>query len=103
MEVQMRQFEQLQQILGTSDVPVKLLDLVGKGNKFRKPIFGGGYMNGADLLSLCLIWVAMEKDSATVNTLMEYKNYSPPKMEKPAMDKPKMERVVRKKKVAING
>ena len=100
MEVQMRQFEQLQQILGTSDVPVKLLDLVGKGNKFRKPIFGGGYMNGADLLSLCLTWVAMEKESDTVSSFMDYKNYSPTVKMEPVMTPKK---AVRKKKVAING
>ena len=100
MEVQMRQFEQIQQILGTNDVPVKLLELVGKGNKFRKPIFGGGYMNGADLLHLCLTWIAMEKESDTVSSFMDYKNYSPVVNMEPAMVSKK---AIRKKKVAING
>tara|TARA_Y100001963_G_scaffold112293_1_gene155405 strand:+ start:700 stop:1002 length:303 start_codon:yes stop_codon:yes gene_type:complete len=100
MEVQMRQFEQIQQVLGTEDVPVKLLELVAKGNKFRKPIFGGGYMNGADLLSLCLTWVAMEKESDTVSSFMDYKNYSPTVKMEPVMTPKK---AVRKKKVAING
>ena len=100
MEVQMRQFEQIQQILGTNDVPVKLLELVGKGNKFRKPIFGGGYMNGADLLHLCLTWIALEKESDTVPSFMEYKSYSPVVNMEPAMVSKK---AIRKKKVAING
>ena len=100
MEVQMRQFEQIQQILGTNDVPVKLLELVAKGNKFRKPIFGGGYMNGADLLNLCLIWVAMDKDSDTVSSFMDYKSYSPTVKMEPVMTPKK---TVRKKKVALNG
>ena len=100
MEVQMRQFEQIQQILGTNDVPVKLLELVGKGNKFRKPIFGGGYMNGADLLHLCLTWIALDKESATVPSFMDYKSYSPVVNMEPAMVSKK---AIRKKKVAING
>ena len=100
MEVQMRQYQQIQQILGTNDVPVKLLELVGKGNKFRKPIFGGGYMNGADLLHLCLTWIAMEKESDTVSSFMDYKNYSPVVKMEPAMVPKK---AIRKKKVAING
>lgn len=100
MEVQMRQFEQIQQILGTNDVPVKLLELVARGNKFRKPVFGGGYMNGADLLSLCLTWVAIEKESDTVSSFMDYKNYSPTVKMEPAMPPKK---AIRKKKVAING
>ena len=100
MEVQMRQFEQIQQILGTNDVPVKLLELVAKGNKFRKPIFGGGYMNGADLLNLCLIWVAMDKESDTVSSFMDYKSYSPTVKMEPVMTPKKTDR---KKKVALNG
>ena len=100
MEVQVRQFEQVQQILGTNDVPVKLLELVAKGNRFRKPIFGGGYMNGADLLHLCLTWVAMDKESDTVPSFMDYKSYSPVVNMEPAMVSKK---TVRKKKVAING
>lgn len=100
MEVQMRQFEQIQQILGTNDVPVKLLELVGKGNKFRKPIFGGGYMNGADLLHLCLTWIALDKESDTVPSFMDYKSYSPVVNMEPAMVSKK---AIRKKKVAING
>ena len=100
MEVQMRQFEQIQQILGTNDVPVKLLELVAKGNRFRKPIFGGGYMNGADLLHLCLTWVAMDKESDTVPSFMDYKSYSPVVNMEPAMVSKK---AIRKKKVAING
>ena len=100
MEVQMRQFEQIQQILGTNDVPVKLLELVAKGNRFRKPIFGGGYMNGADLLHLCLTWVAMDKESDTVSSFMDYKSYSPVVKMEPTMAPKK---TVRKKKVAING
>ena len=100
MEVQMRQFEQIQQILGTNDVPIKLLSLVEKGNNFRKPIFGGGYMNGADLLGLCLTWVAIEKESDTVSSFMDYKSYSPTVKMEPAMASKK---TVRKKKVAING
>ena len=100
MEVQMRQFEQIQQILGTNDVPIKLLSLVEKGNNFRKPIFGGGYMNGADLLGLCLTWVAIEKESDTVSSFMDYKNYSPTAKMEPAMPPKK---AIRKKKVAING
>ena len=103
MEVQMRQFEQMQQILGTNMVPVGLLRMVERGNKYRKPIFGGWYMNGKDLVDLCLMWEMADKMSDTVSSLMEYKNYSPPKMEKPKMDKPKREMLVRKKKVAING
>ena len=100
MEVQMRQFEQIQQILGTNDVPIKLLSLVEKGNNFRKPIFGGGYMNGADLLGLCLTWVAIEKESDTVSSFMDYKSYSTTVKMEPAMASKK---TVRKKKVAING
>ena len=98
MEAQMRQFEQLQQILGTNDLPVGLLRLVEMGNGFRKPIYGGGYMNGADLLNLCVMWKALDKKSDTVSSLMEFKNHTPSvKME----DEPK--RTVRKKKMAING
>ena len=100
MEVQMRQFEQIQQILGTNDVPIKLLSLVEMGNNFRKPIFGGGYMNGADLLGLCLTWVAIEKESDTVSSFMDYKSYSPVVNMEPAMVSKK---AIRKKKVAING
>jgi hypothetical protein len=98
MEAQIRQFEQLQQILGTNNIPVGLLKLVEMGNGFRKPIYGGGYMNGADLLNLCVMWKAMDKKSDTVSSLMEFKNHTPSvKME----DEPK--RTVRKKKMAING
>ena len=98
MEAQMRQFEQLQQILGTNDIPVGLLKLVEMGNGFRKPIYGGGYMNGADLLNLCVMWKALDKKSDTVSSLMEFNKHTPSvKME----DEPK--RTVRKKKMAING
>ena len=100
MNVVQRQFEQLQQILGTNMVPVGLLRMVEKGNKYRKPIFGGGYMNGADLLNLCLIWVAMDKESDTVSSFMDYKSYSPTVKMEPVMTPKK---TVRKKKVALNG
>ena len=57
-------------------------------------------MNGADLLSLCLTWVAMDKESDTVSSFMDYKNYSPTVKMEPVMTPKK---AVRKKKVAING
>ena len=99
MEVQMRQFEQLQQMLQTKDVPVELLKHVEHGNKLTKFVTGGGYMNHKSMADLCLMWKVAGKPSGdTVSSLMEYNSYTP---EKPVMEPKKT--TARKKKVALNG
>lgn len=100
MEVQMRQFEQLQQMLQTPNVPVDLLKHVEYGNKLTKFVTGGGYMNHKGMADLCLMWKIAGKTSDTVSSYMEYNNYTPKKME-PVMEPKKT--VARKKKMAING
>ena len=79
MNVVQRQFEQLQQITGESKIPIKLLRLVEKGNEYRAPIFGGGYMNGPDLVHVCVAWAAGEnKRDDLISSYMEYLNYEEP-------------------------
>ena len=99
MEVQMRQFEQLQQMLQTKNVPVNLLKHVEYGNSLTKFVTGGGYMNHKSMADLCLMWrVAGKPSGDTVSSLMEYNNYTP---EKPVIEPKKT--TARKKKVALNG
>ncbi len=100
MELQKRQIEQLQVIRETSLVPVDLLKMVEKGNKARKPIFGGGYMNGDDLIHLSLAWDMSGKTSDMVGSFMEWVNYEE---KKPTVGEDKPKPVARKKKVAVNG
>ena len=99
MEVQMRQFEQLQQMLQTKNVPVNLLKHVEYGNTLTKFVTGGGYMNHKSMADLCLMWRVVGKPSGdTVSSLMEYRSYTP---EKPVIEPKKT--TARKKKVALNG
>jgi len=99
MDLQKRQIEQLQQIRETSLIPVGLLKMVEKGNKARKPIFGGGYMNGDDLIHLSLAWDMSGKASDMVGSYMEWINYE----EKKEVVEEKPKTVARKKKVSVNG
>lgn len=100
MELQKRQLEQLQQIRETSLVPVDLLKMIEKGNKARKPIFGGGYMNGDDLIHMSLAWDMSGKTSDMVGSFMEWVNYEE---KKPIVVEDKPKTVAKKKKVAVNG
>jgi len=106
MEVQMRQFEQLQQILKTTDVPIDLLRHVEMGNAYTRIVSGGGYLNHKGIADLCLMYSMLGKandgkgNMDTVSSLMEYNNYTPKKTE-PVVEPKKT--VARKKKMAING
>ena len=103
MQVVKRQFDQLVQMLGKSEVPISLLKLVERGNKVRQPVFGGGYMNGPDLVHVIISWEASALDKKTVvKTHREYREYKPEVKDKPKVsDKPEVaSKVVRKKKVA---
>ena len=100
MELQKRQLEQLQQIRNTTLVPVGLLKMVERGNKARQPIFGGGYMNGQDLVHVSLAWDMSGQTSDMVGSFMEWVNYEE---KKPVAGEDKLKPVARKKKVAING
>ena len=105
MEVVVRQFEQLQQILGTIHIPISLLRLLEKGNQFRQPVFGGGYMNGPDLVHVCIVWEASSVDkSKVVSSYKDYIDYvdAPVLEAKAPVGRPKGS-TVRKKKVAVNG
>ena len=99
MELQKRQLEQLQQIRDTTLVPIKLLEMVEKGNKGRQPIFGGGYMNGADLVMISLMYDMSGMTSEMVGSFMEWMSYEDKKPVAKEAPKP----VVGKKKVAVNG
>ena len=99
MELQKRQLEQLQQIRNTTLVPVGLLKMVERGNKARQPIFGGGYMNGQDLVHVSLAWDMSGQTSDMVGSFMEWVNYE----EKKPIDGDSLKPVARKKKVAVNG
>ena len=98
MQVVKRQFDQLVQMLGKSEVPISLLKLVERGNKVRQPVFGGGYMNGPDLVHVIVSWEASALDKKTVvKTHKEYREYKPEVKDKPEV----ASKVIRKKKVAI--
>ena len=106
MEVQMRQFEQLQQMLKTPNVPVDLLKHVEMGNAYTKFVSGGGYLNHKGIADVCLMYSMLGKandgkgDMNTVSSLKEYNNYTPKKAE-PIVEPKKT--VARKKKMALNG
>ena len=94
MELQPRQFEQLQRIFGTTTLPVLLLKKIEVFNEYSRRA-GGGYLNGSDLGLVCMMWEFNKEPSPMVETFMEYRHYEEPKPEK--------QPVARKKKVPVNG
>ena len=95
MEVQMRQFEQMQQTMGTPSLPMKLLQMVETFNDYSNRT-GSGYLNSDKLLQVCMMWEFWKTSSPAVKTFMEYRNYKSPEPEKQAP-------VARKKKVPVIG
>ncbi len=103
MQATRRQFDQLLQMLKGTKLPISLLRLVESGNNYKKPIFGGGFMNEPELIQVLVSWEAAKLDKTkTVSTYNEYLNYQDVE-EKVIEVKPvekKVSKVVRKKKVA---
>ena len=94
MELQPRQFEQLQRTMGSNDLPMALLKKIELFNDYNNRS-GGGYLNGQDLGRVCMMWEFNKEPSAMVKSFMEYRNHVAPQPEK--------QPVARKKKVPVNG
>lgn len=100
MQATRRQFDQLLQMSKGTKLPISLLRLVESGNDYKKPIFGGGFMNGPEMIPVLVAWEAAKLDKTkTVSTYSEYINYQDVE-EKPVDEKKPVSKVVRKKKVA---
>ena len=103
MQAARRQFDQILQMLGGTKIPMSLLRLVEAGNGFKKPIYGGGFMNGPELIPVLIAWKAAGlDDTKCVTKYKEYLDYKEkPKDEKATIPK-SVTKVVRKKEVAAS-
>tara|TARA_R110002020_G_scaffold30870_3_gene96967 strand:+ start:117 stop:395 length:279 start_codon:yes stop_codon:yes gene_type:complete len=82
-------------------LPISLLRLVESGNEYKKPIFGGGFMNGPEMIPVLVAWEAAKLDKTkTVSTYNEYLNYQDVEEKVIEPVEKKVSKVVRKKKVA---